>query len=481
MKEPSDDLKLLVIEDNPADIFFLKEMLTKSSLTISKIYEANRLKTGVDYLKKAEVGITLLDLSLPDSSGLDSLFAIKDVADNIPIIILTGFDDTNIALAAIKAGAQDYLVKGEFNKNLLQKAIQYSLERKRHEEKLKESEEKYRQIFKNSPLPAWIYDPHTLQFLEVNEAAIYKYGYSYEDFLKLTLKDIRPAEDVPELMKTLGDKSGQGKLWRHKKKNGEIILVEVTFYQVTFRGQMAMQAQINDVTEKIHLQTELERQQKLEQQQITRAVLRAEEKERRWLGRELHDNINQVLATVKLYLDVCREGHEKKEELIEKSSKHVQTAIDEIRKLSKKLISPDQKTGSLSELLKELVEEVFFASSIQFHLEMQQLREEKLEEELKTAIYRITQEQLKNILNYSAAKNVNIYLYTEDHKLTLMIRDDGKGFNFSAVRTGVGITNIMSRAEVFNGKVNIDTAPGKGCKLTIEFDLKDHHADGQDN
>jgi signal transduction histidine kinase len=268
------------------------------------------------------------------------------------------------------------------------------------------------------------------------------------------------------------EKIKEGKRWRHQKKNGDIILVEVTFYRVTYMGKTAMQAQINDVTEKIQLETKLADQQKLRQQEITRAVIRAEEKERRYLGGELHDNINQVLATVKLYLDLCMERHEKKEELIRKSSKNVQTAIEEIRKLSKKLISPDQKTGSLSELLKELVDEISFASPIHFTLDIKELEEERIEEDLKIAIYRIAQEQLKNILNYAEAKSVRIQLHTENEKLILVIADDGKGFNLSAARSGVGITNMTSRAEAFNGKVKIDTAPGRGCTMKIEFNLK---------
>src|SRR6266487_5065606 len=134
MRETSYDLNLLLIEDNPTDVFFLKKMLLDVPLTIN-IYEADRLEKGIDLLKKGNVGLTLLDLSLPDSSGLDSLFSILKATNKIPIIILTGLDDTNMALEAIKAGAQDYLVKGEFNKNLLQKAIQYSLEERNRKKK----------------------------------------------------------------------------------------------------------------------------------------------------------------------------------------------------------------------------------------------------------------------------------------------------------------------------------------------------------
>lgn len=312
MRENTNSINLLLIEDNPADIFLIKKMLLDTTLSINKIYEADRFEKVSDLLKEDTIHLIILDLSLPDSSGLESLFSIRELTNQIPVIILTGLNDTNIALEAIKAGAQDYLVKGEFNKSLLQKTILYSIERKKQEEKIKESEEKYRQIFQNSPYPCWIYNPGTLQILEVNKASAYKYGYSHDEFINLTLKDICPSEDIPELLRTLGDPEDQGKLWRHRKKNGEEIMVEVTFYPVTYLGKIAMQAQINDVTEKKGLEAKLEWEQKLRQRQITRAMLIAGERERKYIGEELHDNINQLLTSVKLYLDLCMSGHEKK-------------------------------------------------------------------------------------------------------------------------------------------------------------------------
>lgn len=118
---------------------------------------------------------------------------------------------------------------------------------------LKENEEKYKYLFENNPQPLWIYDLETLAFLEVNQAAIDHYGYSKEEFLRMTLKDIRPKEDVNELIKDIAttsnelNKAGE---WRHLKKNGEIIIVEIVSHTIDYGNRKARLVQPHDVTER---------------------------------------------------------------------------------------------------------------------------------------------------------------------------------------------------------------------------------------
>ena len=131
-------------------------------------------------------------------------------------------------------------------------AIRDISERKQAEKALRESEEKYRFLFANNPQPMWVYDLETLGFLEVNQAAVDHYGYSNEEFLSMTIKDIRPTEDIPQLVNHLGlsrhiiNKAGT---WRHLKKNGEIIFVEITSHAVSFNGRNARHILVNDITE----------------------------------------------------------------------------------------------------------------------------------------------------------------------------------------------------------------------------------------
>ncbi|MBI9041939.1 PAS domain S-box protein [Lutibacter sp.] len=127
------------------------------------------------------------------------------------------------------------------------------------EESLFESEEKYKYMFENNPQPMWIFDLETLAFLEVNNAAIAHYGYSKEEFLSMTVKDIRPKEDVHLFLKTkflTGNLNFAGE-WNHLKKNGEVIIVEITFHAVTFNGRKARHVIANDITERKKIEASL--------------------------------------------------------------------------------------------------------------------------------------------------------------------------------------------------------------------------------
>src|SRR5258708_4986661 len=120
---------------------------------------------------------------------------------------------------------------------------------------LKESEDKYKSLFYKSPLPKWIYDQETLQFLEVNEAAIRNYGYSQEEFGRMRIADIRPAEDEPRLLSDVEEarssyEESRHGVWRHIKKNGEIIFVEVTAHPIEYEHRKARMVVVNDITER---------------------------------------------------------------------------------------------------------------------------------------------------------------------------------------------------------------------------------------
>ncbi|MBN1117175.1 MAG: PAS domain S-box protein [Bacteroidales bacterium] len=120
------------------------------------------------------------------------------------------------------------------------------------EKELQESEENYRLMFMNNPQPMWIYDLETLAFLEVNNAAINYYGYSRAEFISMTIADIRPPEDVPALMKDIESTRSiynSGGVWRHTKKNGDIINVEIYSHSIQFNNRQARHVLVKDVTE----------------------------------------------------------------------------------------------------------------------------------------------------------------------------------------------------------------------------------------
>jgi len=141
-------IKVLLIEDNLADIVLIKEMLKESLNTTFKLYDVHYLNEGLKYLEENEIDVLLLDLNLPDSQGLDTFQKANEKAPNVPIIILTAFDDEYTAVEAVKEDAQDYLTKGKVDSDLLTRSISYAIERKQIEIELKKYQEHLEELVK---------------------------------------------------------------------------------------------------------------------------------------------------------------------------------------------------------------------------------------------------------------------------------------------------------------------------------------------
>lgn len=135
------EYKVLLVEDNPEDAEYIQEILAEVPQPLFRVDWADRLAAGISLLSKNQFDVILLDLSLPDSQGLDSVSRIKTHFPNVPIVVLTGLDDQEIAVAAIKKGVQDYLVKGEAVRLLLSRTILYAIQRSYLQDLSRENEE----------------------------------------------------------------------------------------------------------------------------------------------------------------------------------------------------------------------------------------------------------------------------------------------------------------------------------------------------
>lgn len=244
-------IEILLIEDNLADTEYLKEMLSAGRHPAFAIQHATRLSQGISLLGEKRFDIVLLDLGLPDSQGIDTLMSIRKESPEVPVLILTGLADEDFALKAIKSGADDYLIKGQITDTLLVRTIRYTIERKHIIEELRQSEGQYRLLFDSNPFPMWVYCRGSLSFLAVNDEAIHHYGYSRDEFLRMTMKDIHVEEEIPRLLNTENEIAGAFRhtgTWKQRKKNGALIDVDVTTHDVPFNGKPARLVLANDVT-----------------------------------------------------------------------------------------------------------------------------------------------------------------------------------------------------------------------------------------
>ena len=189
-------LRILFVEDLPSDALLAERVIRKSGLEFSS-QRVDTKDAMMKSLKEFRPDVIVSDYSMPEFDGMRALKLWLEYDSTIPFIMLTGSVNEETAVACMKAGAWDYVIKEHMTRlpfavkdALAQREMRAA--RSEAERALRESEEKYRYMFANNPQPMWIYDLESLAFLEVNSAAIHHYGYSREEFLSMTLKDIRP-------------------------------------------------------------------------------------------------------------------------------------------------------------------------------------------------------------------------------------------------------------------------------------------------
>lgn len=230
---------------------------------------------------------------------------------------------------------------------------------------------------------------------------------------------------------------------------------------------------LSDITERKLLEKQLERERMEKQQEITDAVITAEENERQEIGRELHDNVQQILASARLFLSMVKNDNMSgsNDSYMQQTNQLIMSAIDEIRNLSHSMITPFIEKTTLKEAIEKVVLNTSNTSGIKIRIEVAGLNEEKLSEKLRLNTYRIIQEQLTNILKYAKATSVLLKIEQDHEKLTLTIQDNGIGFDMSKKPTGIGLMNIKTRASLFNGEVIILSSPGQGFELFVMMKL----------
>ncbi len=229
-----------------------------------------------------------------------------------------------------------------------------------------------------------------------------------------------------------------------------------------------MIASLTDVTnEKLMENLMVEEKLHLQRQQAEIAI-QVQERERTNIGRELHDNVNQILGASKLFMGMITPANDEEKEFKSKSVEYIVSAIEEIRKLSRELVSPQLKEKTLVNSIKSLIEDIHSTSEIKIKFTHDQ-ENNLLSPGKKLTLYRIVQEQVKNILKYSKARKAEILLKSKGNNVELVIRDYGVGFDKKKINSGVGLTSINDRAKFYSGKVEIQSAPGKGCILTVSI------------
>lgn len=213
-----------------------------------------------------------------------------------------------------------------------------------------------------------------------------------------------------------------------------------------------------------------------ENMRVSKAIIDTQEKERQYIGAELHDNVNQVLASALLVLSMIKnEKMNRKEtlEFIETGRGYIMNAVEELRKLSHELAPASFDNVSLENAFKNLVQDFNPDNRFKVDFNFDDICN-KASDEVQINLYRIVQEQMKNIIKYADARKIDIAVTRVNGSINLRVADNGKGFDVKALKNGIGLNNIRKRAESLSGKFMLNSAPGKGCEIFVTIPVEKH-------
>jgi len=349
---------------------------------------------------------------------------------------------------------------------------------KEAEEEIFQSEQKYRLLFNNNPLPMWMTTLPGLDIIDVNESAIKQYGYTREEFLKMNTRNLRPDEDIADFLKGVEDMKPDEintRDWRHKKKDGTIIFVETHSYQIVYEGKLIWLDLANDVTDK-HMAEERLQKSYHDIRQLASNLQNIREDERTSIAREIHDELGQQLTGLKMDIYwLSRKINSPDKEITAKLAQSIElinATVASVRKIATDLRPSILDDLGLIAALEWQGEE--FEKRSGTHVEFSnEAGDFELKPDSVTAIFRIYQELLTNVARHANATLVKVVLQKRDNRVFFSLTDNGIGFDPETIsqKKTLGLLGIKERTLILGGTYEFKSRPGEGSETIISIPL----------
>lgn len=340
----------------------------------------------------------------------------------------------------------------------------------------------YRELFELHPLPMWVVDDESLRFVEVNDAAVRKYGWRRDEFLLMRVPDLHPPEAHAALLSALDstrEDEHHAVVWQHRLRSGEVIDAEIASRQLLWGGRPARIAAVMDMTLQRRASIELQRQRR-ELSALARQLMTAEEAERRRLAQVLHDRHTPTLYGMKLNLEALRTR------LGEAPS------LEDLRAEVSRVVAPlvqaldgaiADTRNLMSDLRPPLLVEQGLAAALAHEVERQRRDDgprlrflhhvaaapTQRDLAFDYAVFMIAQAALNNALQHAQARQVTLDLDEAPGRLQLAVRDDGRGFDSALPPPAghLGLVGMQERARWIGAELTIESVPGMGTTASL--------------
>ncbi len=506
-------IKTLLVEDNPGDARLVKEALLDAQDAEFKVIHFDRLRPALDLLEKEEIDIILLDLSLPDENGLKTLYRTHSTAPNVPIVVLTGLADHELAVKALKEGAQDYLVKGQAEGDLLSRSIRYAIERAQILAARKESEEKYRtltdDVLDSSMVGIFIIDSNS-NVVWVNKSVELYFGISREQIIGKDKKDlveekIKSIFEDPEDFKSKSlsyndDKSQVQKFECHilEGQNIEERWLQHSsqpIYSGLYTGGRI--EHYTDITErKKYEERQLQLVNQLEKANVELKNL-SELKSRfvSMVSHEFRTPLTAIFAAsdlLKRYNDrMTQEQKSMRLDKIQREIKHMVQLLEDILVIGRAEAGKfpfKPELIDIKEICHDIIEEVkvTYSSTHEIIFSYNNYKGKLYADE--KIIRHITTNLLSNAIKYSKQGSTVLFSLDFSENLIFVFQDQGIGIPQEELKnlfepfhratnvgdvygTGLGLAIVKKAIEAHNGSIEVDSKIGIGTTFTVSIPI----------
>jgi PAS domain S-box-containing protein len=483
--------RILIMEDDPGLINLVQKRLARHGYAVDC---AANGEEGLSMTKTGQYELVIVDYNMPFLGGLDVIRTLATEGNPVPVIMVTGEGNETVAVEAIKLGAADYVVKDvelrflELLPSVIHQVLyrqQLLKERKQMEDRVRESEERYRTLFESNPHPMWVFDIETLTFLAVNDAAVRHYGYSREEFLAMSLKDVLQPEARADMTRaeagTAADviHAGAGK---HRRKDGTIIDVESVSQPIVFGNRRARFSLITDITLRKKIEEELLKAQKLESLGILAGGI----------AHDFNNLLTAIIGNIALAKIDAGTGNSIREALTE-----AELAAVRAQALTQQLLTfsrggaPVKKAVSINDAIREITEFALRGSKSKAHFSIPadlwsvEADEGQLSQVISNLVNNADQAMPEGGVITVVCRNIMIdreagIPIAPGNYVMIAVEDQGVGipkkhlekvfdpyFTTKQKGSGLGLATSYSIIKRHNGHIQVESAEGSGSKFTF--------------